>query len=97
MLKTVVFIILSTPLVLTKEYLGQMQKMLDEMQQHYDGENAIFDRTYLWKLQTCFSKNDDEVLLESQENAWGKIREYWEMNGVKMDSSGRSDVWDDKR
>ena len=70
-----------------------MTKVLNDMSEFY-GEGS-FDQAYIDKLYKCFS-HDDDLLMESQENAWAEILQYWKTNGTKKDLlTGHLDTWDD--
>lgn len=66
--------------------------LLNDMEGYYaPGQN--FDPDFLRKLETCFNKYDDNILAESQNNAWKGLMDYWENNG-KETYDGKRDVWD---
>ena len=51
--------------------------MLDDMQIHFEGPGHHFDREFYGRLQTCMGKFDDLILLESQNNAWKGMLDYF--------------------
>lgn len=70
-----------------------MVQFLDDMETHYNGEGAKYNRVFLEDLTDCLGKWDDDVLLKSQNAAWAGIDSYWKSDGVDVDSRGLPDHW----
>ena len=51
--------------------------VLNDMEKHFNGENALFDGDYYEKLTTCMAKFDDDVLLDSQNAMWQGMMDYY--------------------
>jgi hypothetical protein len=75
------------------EQLPTMVQFLDDMQTHYKGDGAKYNRVFLDDLSECLVKWDDETLLISQNAAWAGIDSYWKSNGTDTDSRGLPDHW----
>lgn len=71
-----------------------MVQFLDDMESHYKGGDAQFNRVFLNDLTECLTMWDDDVMLKSQEAAWHGINDYWLTNGTDgPDSRGKADHW----
>jgi len=71
-----------------------MVKMLDDMATYFN--ETQFDRAYLSKLNDCMAKDNDDLLLKSQEAAWEGMIDYWNTNGTDHDYNNKSDHWGSK-
>ena len=52
-----------------------------------------FDQEFFDRLEKCFKKDGDNLLMPSQNNSWKGILDYWDNNG-KETYDGKRDVWD---
>ena len=62
-----------------------MKKMLDDMEVYFNGKGAVYDPVYFKKLNDCMAKYDDTLLVESQNNAWKGMMDYFQSNGTSKD------------
>ena len=68
-----------------------MQKYFNDMEDHYHtGQN--FNKVFFDELITCFEKDNDPILVASQEAAWKGINEYWANDGA-YSYNGKDDRW----
>lgn len=68
-----------------------MKKFLDEMAVYYS--EGSYDPVYYEKLTTCMAKDNDTLLIPSQNNAWKGMLDYWKINGTSKDYMNQSDHW----
>ena len=54
-----------------------MQKMLDDMEVYFHGKGSTYDPVYFQKLNECMAKYDDTILVDSQNNAWKGMMDYF--------------------
>ena len=70
-----------------------MKKMLDDMEVYFHGKGSVYDPVYFDKLNACMAKYDDDILIESQNNAWKGMMAYFQSNGTSSDYMGQTDHW----
>jgi hypothetical protein len=63
------------------------------MEVFFNGAGSEFDPVYYKNLTTCFAKYNDTLLMESQDNAWKEMNNYFLSNGTDNDYENRTDHW----
>jgi hypothetical protein len=46
------------------------KKSLDDMAVYFNGKGAKYDEAYYKQLTTCMAKDNDDILIPSQDAAW---------------------------
>jgi hypothetical protein len=64
---------------------GNMKKMLDDMAMYFGKEGDQYDPQYYANLTSCLAKFDDDLLPQSQEDAWTGMINYFKSNGTTHD------------
>jgi len=72
---------------------GNMKKMLDDMAVYFGKEGDQYDPEYYANLTSCLGKFDDDLLPQSQEDAWTGMINYFNSNGTQHDYMNRTDTW----
>ena len=73
-----------------------MRQQLDDLQEHFDGPGKRFDQHYYNKLNACFRKFNDTLLLKAQNQMWKGQIDYWLSNGTDFNYEGKPDHWGQK-